>query len=209
MKIFNLRMMLASTVLAGAVMAPVSLWAAGYQKQGRCITLSLPAKPKQAKTVRLTIVSDNIIRVEATPEDAIPQKRKSLVVVNREGKYTADVKEDDRMVTVETAAIIAKVEKQTGKLTFIDKTTGKVLLQEADGSKTFTKYVSNQTELPANYHPTSPDEVNWGKKTDLNKLSLEDRSGYSWHALFESDADEAFYGLGQHQSEEMNYKGRN
>ena len=63
MKIFNLRMMLASTVLAGAVMAPVSLWAAGYQKQGRSITLSLPAKPKQAKTVRLTIVSDNIIRV--------------------------------------------------------------------------------------------------------------------------------------------------
>ena len=91
-------------------MAPVSLWAAGYQKQGRCITLSLPANPKQAKTVRLTIVSDNIIRVEATPEDAIPQKRKSLVVVNREGKYTADVKEDDRMVTVETAAIIANEE---------------------------------------------------------------------------------------------------
>ncbi|MGN1228672.1 MAG: alpha-xylosidase, partial [Prevotella sp.] len=209
MKISNLRMMLASTVLAGAVMAPVSLWAAGYQKQGRSITLSLPAKPKQAKTVRLTVVSDNIIRVEATPEDAIPQKRKSLVVVNREGKYTADVKEDDRTVTVETAALIAKVEKQSGKLTFIDKTTGKVLLQEADGSKTFTKYVSNQTELPENYRPSSPDEVNWGKKSDLNKLSLEDRSGYSWHALFESDADEAFYGLGQHQSEEMNYKGRN
>ena len=210
MKINNLRMMLASTILAGAVLSPVSLWAAGYQKQGRSITLSLPTKQqKEAKTVRLTVVSDNIIRVEATPENAIPNKRKSLVVVNREGKYSADVKEDDRIVTIETAALLCKVEKQTGKITFIDKTTGKVLLQEADGSKTFTKYVSNQTELPENYRPTSPDEVNWGKKSDLNKLSLEDRSGYSWHALFESDADEAFYGLGQHQSEEMNYKGRN
>ena len=210
MKINNLRMMLASTILAGAVLSPVSLWAAGYQKQGRSITLSLPTKQqKEAKTVRLTVVSDNIIRVEATPENAIPNKRKSLVVVNREGKYSADVKEDDRIVTIETAALLCKVEKQTGKITFIDKTTGKVLLQEADGSKTFTKYVSYQTELPENYRPTSPDEVNWGKKSDLNKLSLEDRSGYSWHALFESDADEAFYGLGQHQSEEMNYKGRN
>ena len=210
MKINNLRMMLASTILAGAVLSPVSLWAAGYQKQGRSITLSLPTKQqKEAKTVRLTVVSDNIIRVEATPENAIPNKRKSLVVVNREGKYSADVKEDDRIVTIETAALLCKVEKQTGKITFIDKTTGKVLLQEADGSKTFTKYVSNQTELPENYRPTSPDEVNWGKKSNLNKLSLEDRSGYSWHALFESDADEAFYGLGQHQSEEMNYKGRN
>ena len=210
MKINNFRMMLASTILAGAVLSPVSLWAAGYQKQGRSITLSLPTKQqKEAKTVRLTVVSDNIIRVEATPENAIPNKRKSLVVVNREGKYSADVKEDDRIVTVETAALLCKVEKQTGKITFIDKTTGKVLLQEADGSKTFTKYVSNQTELPENYRPTSPDEVNWGKKSNLNKLSLEDRSGYSWHALFESGADEAFYGLGQHQSEEMNYKGRN
>lgn len=209
MKIDNLRTMLASAVLACAVAAPATLWAAGYQKQGRSITFTLPAKQNKAKTVRLTVVSDNIIRVEATPEDAIPQKRKSLVVVNREGKYSASVKEDGNIVTVETAKLIAKVEKESGKLTFIDKSTGKVLLQEADGSKTFTKYVSNQTELPANYRPTSPDEVNWGKKTDLNKLSLEDRSGYSWHALFESDADEAFYGLGQHQSEEMNYKGRN
>ena len=77
-------------------------------------------------------------------------------------------------------------------------------MQEADGSKTFTKYVSNQTELPENYRPTSPDEVNWGKKSDLNKLSLEDRSGYSWHALFESDADEAFYGLGMEDNDEEN-----
>ena len=177
MKINNLRLMLASTILAGAVMSPVAMWAAGYQKQGRSITLSLPATPQKAKTVRLTVVSDNIIRVEATPEDAIPNKRKSLVVVNREGKYSADIKEDDRCVTIETAALIAKVDKQDGKLTFIDKTTGKVLLQEADGSKTFTKYVSNQTELPENYRPTSPDEVNWGMKTYLNTLSLEDRSG--------------------------------
>ena len=107
MKISNLRMMLASTILAGAVMSPVAMWAAGYQKQGRSITLSLPTKQqKEAKTVRLTIVSDNIIRVEATPENAIPNKRKSLVVVNREGKYYSNVKEDDRTVTIETAALI-------------------------------------------------------------------------------------------------------
>ena len=110
MKINNFRMMLASTILAGAVLSPVSLWAAGYQKQGRSITLSLPTKQqKEAKTVRLTVVSDNIIRVEATPENAIPNKRKSLVVVNREGKYSADVKEDDRIVTIETAALLCKV----------------------------------------------------------------------------------------------------
>ena len=182
----------------------------GYQRDGRKITIQLPAQSEaHARTLRLTVVSDNIIRVEATPDKAIPNKRKSLIVVNREGKYAADVSESEATLTLTTARLTATVDKQNGRLTFVDRATGKVLLREADGSKTFSRYVSPQTELPANYVPSSPDEINWGKKDNLNQLSLDDRSGYSWRALFESDAREAFYGLGQHQSEEMNYKGRN
>ena len=182
----------------------------GYQRDGRKITIQLPAQSEaHARTLRLTVVSDNIIRVEATPDKAIPNKRKSLIVVNREGKYAADVSESEASLTLTTARLTATVDKQNGRLTFVDRATGKVLLREADGSKTFSRYVSPQTELPANYVPSSPDEINWGKKDNLNQLSLDDRSGYSWRALFESDAREAFYGLGQHQSEEMNYKGRN
>ena len=182
----------------------------GYQRDGRKITIQLPAQSEaHARTLRLTVVSDNIIRVEATPDKAIPNKRKSLIVVNREGKYAADVSESEASLTLTTARLTATVDKQNGRLTFVDRATGKVLLREADGSKTFSRYVSPQTELPANYVPSSPDEINWGKKDNLNQLSLDDRSGDSWRALFESDAREAFYGLGQHQSEEMNYKGRN
>ena len=182
----------------------------GYQRDGRKITIQLPAQSEaHARTLRLTVVSDNIIRVEATPDKAIPNKRKSLIVVNREGKYAADVSESEATLTLTTARLTATVDKQNGRLTFVDRATGKVLLREAAGSKTFSRYVSPQTELPANYVPSSPDEINWGKKDRLNQISLEDRSGYSWRALFESDAREAFYGLGQHQSEEMNYKGRN
>ena len=181
-----------------------------YQRDGRKITIQLPAQSEaHARTLRLTVVSDNIIRVEATPEEAIPNKRKSLIIVNREGKYAADVSESETSLTLTTARLTATEDKQSGRLTFVDRATGKVLLREADGSKTFSRYVSPQTELPANYVPSSPDEINWGKKDNLNQLSLDDRSGYSWRALFESDAQEAFYGLGQHQSEEMNYKGRN
>ena len=35
------------------------------------------------------------------------------------------------------------------------------------------------------------------------------KHGLSWQMLFDSPDDEAFYGLGQHQSEELNMKGRN
>ena len=207
-------MMQTKRILSAALLAScfVSLPAVadGYQRDGRKITIQLPAQSEaHARTLRLTVVSDNIIRVEATPDKAIPNKRKSLIVVNREGKYAADVSESEATLTLTTARLTATVDKQNGRLTFVDRATGKVLLREADGSKTFSRYVSPQTELPANYVPSSPDEINWGKTDRLNQISLEDRSGYSWRALFESDAREAFYGLGQHQSEEMNYKGRN
>ena len=38
---------------------------------------------------------------------------------------------------------------------------------------------------------------------------MEGKSGYTFRQIFESPADEAFYGLGQHQSDEFNYKGKN
>ena len=111
--------------------------------------------------------------MEATPEEAIPNKRKSLIIVNREGKYAADVSESETSLTLTTARLTATVDKQSGRLTFVDRATGKVLLREADGSKTFSRYVSPQTELPANYVPSSPDEINWGKTDRLNQISLE------------------------------------
>ena len=40
-------------------------------------------------------------------------------------------------------------------------------------------------------------------------ITVEGTSGYSFSQVFESPDDEAFYGLGQHQSDEFNYKGRN
>ena len=38
-------------------------------------------------------------------------------------------------------------------------------------------------------------------------VEVEGRQGYSWNAVFDSPDDEAFYGLGQHQSMEFNHKG--
>ena len=185
--------------------------AAGYVEDGNTITLSIPNEGEgEVKTLRVTAVTDNIIRVEASPEASIPAKRKSLMIVNNEGVCEShEVTETETAVTLSTAALTVDIDKSSGMMRFLDKSSGKVIISEADGSKTFTKFVSPQTALPANYHPTTPDEINWGKSGELNVLSTDDRSGYSWQLLFDSDDDEAFYGLGQHQSEEMNYKGRN
>ena len=73
----------------------------------------------------------------------------------------------------------------------------------------FEPFFEPQTQLPETYRPSSPEEIGWGKDRDAHILSLDDRTGWSWNVRFSSPDDEAIYGLGQHQSEEMNYKGRN
>ena len=43
----------------------------------------------------------------------------------------------------------------------------------------------------------------------FSPVTVEGTAGYSFSNVFESPDDEAFYGLGQHQSDEFNYKNRN
>ena len=50
-------------------------------------------------------------------------------------------------------------------------------------------------------------EANRGKT--FKSITVDEKRGVTWHALFDSNNDEAFYGLGQHQANEMNYKGKN
>lgn len=168
------------------------------------------ASQTSAGIVKLSVITDNIIRVEAAPGKTLPAERQSLIIVPQEhtGEYTCNERGDS--VDITTRTLLISVSRSTGAIVFRDRLSGKVMLREsASGGKTFTRYVSPQTTLPTGYTPSAPCEVNWGKSAGLNKLSDSVRTGYTWRALFESPEDEALYGLGQHQAEEMNYKGRN
>ena len=143
----------------------------------------------QAKVVRLQVVNDQIIRVQVTSEDALPQKQ-SLMVVPQTARVDYDVQEDDAQVIVKTKQVKAVVSKSTGEVTFYD-TDGKVLLKEAKDGKKFQDFTVPEREI------------------GMGTLTEEQRHGLTWNAVFESPDDEAFYGLGQHQSEELNMKGRN
>ena len=82
----SFRLLLKTALLATTLGTVATTDAAAYQRDGRKISLEIPQTSKNnVRAMRLTVVSDDIIRVEATPEEAIPNKRKSLVVVNREG----------------------------------------------------------------------------------------------------------------------------
>lgn len=162
-----------------------------YVKYGNSVTVSM-TNPEEggARTVRLQVVGDRIIRVEATPEDAFPSKR-SLIVVPQTAKPKFDVTETEGCVTVNTQAVSATVSTTTGRIEFRDG-AGRLLLGETDsGGKTFKPF-------------TVPE-----RETGVGTLTDEQRHGWTWHMQFSSPDDEAFYGLGQHQSEELNMKGLN
>lgn len=69
----SFRLLLSTALLAASMAQAVNADAAGYERDGRKISLQIPqTSDNNVKAMRLTVVSDAIIRVEATPEQAIP-----------------------------------------------------------------------------------------------------------------------------------------
>lgn len=65
------------------------------------------------KVVRLQVINDNIIRVQATPEGALPQKE-SLIIVPQADFKNFTVKQDGNTVEVKTKNVKATVDAMTG-----------------------------------------------------------------------------------------------
>ncbi len=113
---------------------------------------------------------------------AVPDGRfndKGSLAVIPQGKYTDfNVEESVKNVIVSTSAISAVVDKRGGRVSFLGP-DGKTLLSEKAGGREF---------IP---------------------IEVDGTTGYTVTQRFDSlSPDEAIYGLGQHQSEEFNYKGK-
>lgn len=106
-------------------------------------------------------------------------KDASLVVLPVSGTPRYTVTETDGNVNVTTYQIKAVVSGKSGAVTFFDK-SGKKILQEKQDGRTF------------------------------KPINVEGTDGYTVQQTFESLNDnEGLYGLGQHQANEFNYKGKN
>lgn len=163
-----------------------------------------------ARLVRLTAINEATIRVQATPENTFRHTRRRSLTVLPQPAYTGyEVRETDTGVTLATPLVSATADRRTGRLTITESRTGRLLLQEADGGKEFTPYTSPQKRMPPGYTPSAPGEVNWGKSAgDLEAIPDRARQGWSWTARFRLSPGEALYGLGQHQSGAVNWRGR-
>lgn len=102
----------------------------------------------------------------------------SLIIVPNIKSAPFTVSEEKDTITLSTKTLQVLVSSKDGGIKFKDKDGKLILSEKAGGGKTF-----------------SPIEV-------------EDSKGFSIRQIFESPKDEAFYGLGQHQSDEFNYKNK-
>ena len=179
--------------LVSALMLSSTMMAASVQTSANNVTIRPDGG--QAKVISLEVMNDNIIRVRATSKDALPVKPASLMIVPQaapaKGSYS--VTEDADNVVVKAKNVKAVVSKATGQVTFYDA-AGNQLLKEAKDGKQFWDFTVPERELGIKTGYTVPEEQ---------------KHGLSWQMKFDSPDDEAFYGLGQHQSEEFNMKGKN
>lgn len=140
-------------------------------------------EPSGTKMLRLTAVTDKVIHVSATPDSRWHDKA-SLITVeqngNQESTWTTVTQDDDTLV-VRTSEVVAHISLKTGSLRFTDKNARPLLTNTPTEAMTFQPI-------------TAPDDGSQGYTTRLRFLSPD---------------DEAFYGLGQHQADEWNWKGRN
>ena len=178
-------------MVSALLLADYSL-ATDVQTKGNYVTIRPDGG--QAKVIRLEVMNDNIIRVRATSKDALPDKPASLMIVPQAAPpKDIDIDDEDDKVTVKAKNVKAVVDTETGSITFFDA-NGKELLKEAKDGKQFWDFTVPERELGMKTGFTVPEEA---------------KHGLTWQMTFNSPNDEAFYGLGQHQSEEFNMKGKN
>jgi alpha-D-xyloside xylohydrolase len=133
----------------------------------------------ETKILELEVVSASIIHVRATASSGFSDV-KSLCALDRKGPVPSfTVAEEKGKVVLSTALLKAEITLASGRIVFLDKNNNVITGEPEKGGRTF-----------------SP-------------VSVEGTAGFEMRQVFQSDDNEAFYGLGQHQSDEFNYKGLN
>jgi len=140
-----------------------------------CSTHSVTVKYDGGK-VRLTAVSENIIRVEAVPSYSDFSTTKSLSIIDQDKTCKLDFKSGEGEMIVSTGKVTAKINTATGQVQFFDSNGNPVVSED---------------------------------RREFSPIAVDGTKGWTVRQVFNSDKDEGFYGLGQHQADEWNYKGRN
>lgn len=131
-----------------------------------------------AAVIKLQIINNKIIRVSAWPTPQLPNVKSLITVLNKPSNSTWTTEKSADKVLLKTSDVTASVNLLTGAVSFFNKAGQPVLSERKSNGKKI---------LPVVY---------------------EGQQSYTISQTFETTADDAYYGLGQHQSDQFNYKGQ-
>jgi alpha-D-xyloside xylohydrolase len=150
-----------------------------FQKTTDGVIIYPQLKDAAVKMVQLSVINNKIIQVKSTPENQFSTEKSLIAVKPFDNTSKWKVKATTDSVYLTTAELKAAVSLKTGEISFADKKAKHILNESKGDGKSFTP------------------------------ITVEGTKGYTLTQKFDSPDDEAFYGLGQHQSDEFNYKGKN
>jgi alpha-D-xyloside xylohydrolase len=152
---------------------------APYKQDESGITVTLKNAPNGVKMIRLKPINAKIVRVTATPTDFLTEKPSLMAVTPNNSAIKNTVSYADDKVILLTDSVKITVSTITGLVEFYDS-KGNLLVKQS-------KFTQEPAFVNAMYNG---------------------ESSYRISQYFDSQTDEAYYGLGQHQQGIVNYKGR-
>jgi alpha-D-xyloside xylohydrolase len=150
-----------------------------YQMIDDGVVVNVKQKSKtDTRKVRLQVLRDELIHVSATPDKEFPKDSTLIIVPGIKNTPFTVDNSHKDSIMVVTSRLKVMVSKLDGGINFKDKDGKVILAEKKGGGKTFTP------------------------------IEVEGTKGFSVRQIFNSPTDEAFHGLGQHQADEFNYKGK-
>jgi alpha-D-xyloside xylohydrolase len=174
----KIRLLISTVFICSVFNAVLAEIPAYIQTNEGIIVFTDPAFTGRVTAVKLTVIADNIIRVIASPGKEITPSESLITVYTKKENIFWNVISTKETITLRTKSLNAIVNLKTGIVIFRDK-NGKIILEEK-------KYSGH------NFKPAVFD----GKQL------------YAVSQAFQSTADDAWYGFGQHQDGIINYRGQ-
>lgn len=128
--------------------------------------------------LQVQVVTESIIHIQANPTDTISSEESLMVVDLPKKKTDWTLTKDEDTLIISTAKIRVSVSLQTGEISYSDINGNTRLVEKGGGGKQF------------------------------QPITIDGKNYYTIRQVFNSPDDEAFYGLGAHQHDMMNYKGK-
>ena len=150
-----------------------------YQMIDDGVVINIKQKNQtDTRKVRLQVLRDELIHITATPDKEFPKDSTLIIVPGIKNTPFTVDNSHKDSIMLVTSRLKVIVSKLDGGVNFKDKDGKLILAEKKGGGKTFTP------------------------------IEVEGTKGFSVRQIFNSPADEAFHGLGQHQADEFNYKGK-